>query len=145
MVNNYVPAPKLPVVLPKAEELYDLNFQFPVRELETDKIRLVPLSYLQVTSHCTTTELANAPYIPAFNLRTAFFRSHPAPSQAFALPPPWHPFATVHEFEAHHERDVRSNLALCVFAMLHKSKLANEADPAQCKQQRQCGAVRIQS
>jgi hypothetical protein len=42
-VNNYVPpAPNPPVVLPDPAEPYDVNFCFPVKELETDRVKLVP-------------------------------------------------------------------------------------------------------
>jgi hypothetical protein len=43
VVNNYAPPPKGPLVLPDPDEPYDLNFRYPVRELESDRIKLTPL------------------------------------------------------------------------------------------------------
>ncbi|KDN39671.1 hypothetical protein RSAG8_08699, partial [Rhizoctonia solani AG-8 WAC10335] len=42
-VNNYVPPPpKAPVTLPDPSKPYDVNFCFPVSDLETDRVKLTP-------------------------------------------------------------------------------------------------------
>ncbi|CAE6399745.1 unnamed protein product [Rhizoctonia solani] len=103
VVNNYVPPPpKGPVTLPDPNAPYDLNFRFPVRELESDRLKLVP-------------------FVPSVYGQALFEGMKPHPELVGYLP--WNPFKTLHEFEVHFEQLIRSNPTWCVFAALDKSKL----------------------
>ncbi|CAE6533407.1 unnamed protein product [Rhizoctonia solani] len=103
IVNNYVPPPpKGPVVLPDPNTPYDLNFRFPVRELESDRLKLVP-------------------FVPSIYGQAFFEGMKPHPELVQYLP--WHPFNTLHEFEVHFEEKIRSDPTWCVYAALDKSKL----------------------
>ncbi|CAE6529015.1 unnamed protein product [Rhizoctonia solani] len=102
VVNNYVPPPpKGPVTLPDPNAPYDLNFRFPVRELESDRLKLVP-------------------FVPSIHGQAFFEGMKPCPELVQYLP--WNPFNTLHEFEVHFERLIRSDPTWCVFAALDKSK-----------------------
>ncbi|KAJ1306851.1 hypothetical protein OPQ81_007836 [Rhizoctonia solani] len=103
IVNNYVPPPsKGPVILPNPNAPYDLNFRFPVRKLESDRLELVP-------------------FVPWIHGQAFFEGMRPHPELVQYLP--WNPFNTLHEFEVHFETLIRSDPAWCVFAALDKSKL----------------------
>ncbi|KDN42753.1 hypothetical protein RSAG8_06507, partial [Rhizoctonia solani AG-8 WAC10335] len=102
VVNNYVPPPKGPAILPGPDAPYDLNFRFPVRELESDRLKLVP-------------------FVPSVHGQAFFEGMKPHPELVEYLP--WNPFNTLHEFEIHFERLIRSDPTWCVFAALDKSKL----------------------
>ncbi|KAH7335238.1 acyl-CoA N-acyltransferase, partial [Rhizoctonia solani] len=103
VVNNYVPPPpKGPVILPDPNAPYDLNFRFAVRELESDRLKLVP-------------------FIPSIHGQAYFEGMKPHPELLQYLP--WNPFNTLHEFEIHFEERIRSDPSWCVYAALDKSKL----------------------
>ncbi|KAB5595005.1 hypothetical protein CTheo_1638 [Ceratobasidium theobromae] len=110
IVNNYVPPPpKGPVVLPDPNEPFDINFRYPVRELESDRLKLVP-------------------FVPSVHGQTFFKRlqSHPEIYEYL----PWNPSNTVRDFEEHFETKVRSDPTWFVFAVLDKSKIVpGQADP----------------
>ncbi|KAG9093971.1 hypothetical protein FRC06_011292 [Ceratobasidium sp. 370] len=88
VVNNYIPPPKSRVVLPDPDAPYDLNFRFPVRELESDRIKLTPL-------------------IPSIHGK--------ALSEAIQLHPellrylPWAPSSLVDDYDTHYESLMRSD------------------------------------
>ncbi|KAF8606013.1 acyl-CoA N-acyltransferase [Ceratobasidium sp. AG-I] len=124
VVNNFVPATKSPVTIPNPDEPYDLNFRYPVRELETDRLKLVP-------------------FVPSIYAQPLFEAIQLNPELLYYLP--WHPFKTVHEFELHYERLIRSDPAWCVFAILDKSKLTDETDPSEGKQQTQSCLTSVSS
>ncbi|KAG8748394.1 hypothetical protein FRC10_005941 [Ceratobasidium sp. 414] len=113
VVNNYAPPPKPRVVLPDPDAPYDLNFRFPIRELESDRIKLTPL-------------------IPSTHGK--------ALSEAIQLHPellrylPWAPSALVDDYDTHYESLMRSDPSWCVFAILDKSKLADQTDKMQGKE-----------
>jgi hypothetical protein len=59
-VNNYTPpAPKPPAVLPDPTKPYDLNFCFPIKTLETDRVKLVPLIVRKLFSHIPSPTLTH--------------------------------------------------------------------------------------
>ncbi|CAE6482271.1 unnamed protein product [Rhizoctonia solani] len=110
VVNNYVPPPpKGPAILPDPDAPYDLNFRFPVRELESDRLKLVP-------------------FVPSVHGQAFFEGMKPHPELVEYLP--WNPFNTLHEFEIHFERLIRSDPTWCVFAALDKSKLGPDQGKA---------------
>ncbi|CAE6426205.1 unnamed protein product [Rhizoctonia solani] len=96
VINNYTPPPKKSATLPDPDVPYDLNFRFPVRELESDKLKLVPFVAL-------------------------FEGMKPHPELVQYLP--WNPFNTLDEFELHFEQRIRSDPTWTVYAMLDKSNL----------------------
>lgn len=49
-VNRYQPPAKAAVAIPSWDEPYDLNFCFPVKELENDLVKLVPFVVRSVDS-----------------------------------------------------------------------------------------------
>ncbi|CAE6513793.1 unnamed protein product [Rhizoctonia solani] len=142
VVNNYVsPPPKGPVILPDPNAPYDLNFRFPVRELESDRLKLVPF-VPSIHGQAFFEGLKPHPelvqYLPwnPFNTLHEFeihfeerIRSDPswcvyaAPHPELVQYLPWNPFNTLHEFEIHFEERIRSDPSWCVYAALDKSKL----------------------
>ncbi|CAE6455031.1 unnamed protein product [Rhizoctonia solani] len=110
VVNNYVPPPpKGPVILPDPNAPYDLNFRFPVRELESDRLKLVP-------------------FVASIHGQAFFEGLKPHPELVQYLP--WNPFNTLHEFEIHFEERIRSDPSWCVYAALDKSKLVPDQGKA---------------
>ncbi|KAF8705572.1 acyl-CoA N-acyltransferase, partial [Rhizoctonia solani] len=103
VINNYTPPPpKGPVTLPDPDAPYDLNFRFPVRELESDKLKLVP-------------------FVPSIHGQALVEGMKPHPELLQYLP--WDPFDTLHEFELHFEQRIRSDPTWMVYALLDKSKI----------------------
>ncbi|KAG9110662.1 hypothetical protein FRC07_008173 [Ceratobasidium sp. 392] len=116
VVNNYVPPPKQPVVLPDPDAPYDINFRFPVRVLESDRIKLTPL-------------------IPSIHgkVLSEAIRLHPELLRYL----PWAPALLVNDYDTHYESIMRSDPAWCVYAILDKAKLTDETDKTQGKEQTQ--------
>ena len=145
VVNNFVPANKPPIVLPNPDEPYDLNFRYPVRELETDKLKLVPFVVRTGQLHSGNLQDSFTYHIsqPSIYGQPLFEAIQRNPELLLYLP--WHPFKTAHEFELHYEGRIRSDPAWCVFAILDKSKLTDETDPSHCKRQTQSCVFHIAS
>ncbi|KAG8697547.1 hypothetical protein FRC09_007785 [Ceratobasidium sp. 395] len=116
VVNNYVPPPKPRVVLPDPDAPYDLNFRFPVRELESDRIKLTPL-------------------IPSIHGKALCegIQLHPELLRYLT----WAPASLINDYDTHYERIMRSDPSWCVFAILDKAKLTDETDKTQGKEQTQ--------
>ncbi|KAG8726796.1 hypothetical protein FRC12_023075 [Ceratobasidium sp. 428] len=110
VVNNYVPPPKPRVVLPDSDAPYDLNFRFPVRELESDRIKLTPL-------------------IPSIHGKALCEGIQLHPELLRYLP--WAPASLINDYDTHYERIMRSDPSWCVFAILDKAKLTDETDKTQ--------------
>ncbi|CUA71410.1 hypothetical protein RSOLAG22IIIB_04625 [Rhizoctonia solani] len=113
-VNNYVPPPKAPVTLPDPSKPYDINFCFPVRELETDRVRVTP-------------------FIPHLHA-VALFEAITANPQVMHYMPCSTP-ATLEAFELFCEESYRIDTSRCMFVILDKTKLApgDETDVAKVK------------
>ncbi|QRV74139.1 hypothetical protein RhiJN_02153 [Ceratobasidium sp. AG-Ba] len=116
VVNKFVAPPKSPVVLPDPSAPYDINFRFPVRELESDRIKLTP-------------------FVPSIHSRALREAVELRPDLLQYLP--WPPSSLVNDYDTHYESLMRSDPSWCVFAILDKSKLTEQMDDTQGKQQTQ--------
>ncbi|CAE6426518.1 unnamed protein product [Rhizoctonia solani] len=97
-VNNYVPpAPKLPVLLPDPNKSYNVNFCFPVVELEADRVKL-------------------APFIPRIHAAALFNAIVKAPDTMRYMP--FSTPATLEAFEAFCEDFFRCEPGRCLYVVL---------------------------
>ncbi|KAG8721202.1 hypothetical protein FRC08_015115 [Ceratobasidium sp. 394] len=106
-VNNYAP-PQVdtsPVVLPDPNQPYDLNFCFPVRTLETDRVKLVP-------------------FLPHVHAKAVYDAITKYPQVMHFMP--WPDFATQRAFEEHVEMKGRREPSFCLFVTLNKEGLTEE-------------------
>ncbi|EUC65703.1 GNAT family acetyltransferase, putative [Rhizoctonia solani AG-3 Rhs1AP] len=103
-VNNYVPPPpKAPVTLPDPSKPYDINFCFPVKDLETERVKVTP-------------------FIPHLHAN-ALFNAIVANPEVMRYMPFSTP-ATLEEFEIFCEATFRLDSGRCMFVILDKAKLA---------------------
>ncbi|CAE6335302.1 putative protein YIR042C OS=Saccharomyces cerevisiae (strain ATCC 204508 / S288c) GN=YIR042C PE=4 SV=1 [Rhizoctonia solani AG-1 IB] len=103
-INDYTPpSPKGPINLPDPTKPYDVNFCFPVKDLETDRVKVVP-------------------YIPHLHA-TALFNAITANPEVMRYMPCSTP-ATLEEFEVFCEVSYRLDTSRCLYVVLDKTKLA---------------------
>ncbi|KAG8704485.1 hypothetical protein FRC09_003502 [Ceratobasidium sp. 395] len=112
-VNTYAP-PTLdmtsPIVLPDPNEPYDLNFCFPVKPLETDRIKIVP-------------------FIPRIHAKAVYAAIIQYPQVMHFMP--WPDVPSQREFEELVEVRGRREPGFCLFVTLSKDGLtkSDEEDP----------------
>ncbi|KEP48753.1 putative GNAT family acetyltransferase [Rhizoctonia solani 123E] len=109
-INNYVPPPpRAPVTLPDPGKPYNVNFCFPVKDLETDRVKLTPF-----ISHLHANALFNA-----ITADPEVMRYMPYPN-----------LETLEAFEMFCEETYRSDPSKCMYVVLDKTRLSSgdEAD-----------------
>ncbi|KAF8754625.1 acyl-CoA N-acyltransferase [Rhizoctonia solani] len=114
-VNSYIPPlPKSPIVLPDLSKPYDVNFCFPVKPLETDRVKLVPF----------------IPYLHAAALFNAII-ANPETMRYMPFSTP----NTLEEFEVFCEDFFRRDPGRCLYVVLDKTRLApkDETDSEKAK------------
>ncbi|KAF8597098.1 acyl-CoA N-acyltransferase [Ceratobasidium sp. AG-I] len=106
-VNTYAPPlPKPPVVLPNPNEPYDLNFCYPIKELSSDRVKLVP-------------------YIPHIHAAAVYGSTQTHPEVMHYMP--WPEFPTLESFELHLE-SLRQDPSFCLLVALDKIKATPEIE-----------------
>ncbi|KAG8698365.1 hypothetical protein FRC08_005971 [Ceratobasidium sp. 394] len=106
-VNSYTP-PQVdtsPVALPDPNQPYDLNFCFPVKMLETDRVKVVP-------------------FLPHVHAKAVYEAITKYPQVMHFMP--WPEFATQRAFEEHVEIKGRREPSFCLFVTLNKEGLTKE-------------------
>lgn len=114
-VNNYVPPVPKPATLPNPAEPYDVNFCYPVKELESDRVKLapfIPRLHAAVLFDAISTNLQTMHYMP------------------FSIP------STFERFELFCEEFIRLDPGKVMYVILDKAKLGPgvEEDPDKVKE-----------
>ncbi|KAF8597095.1 acyl-CoA N-acyltransferase [Ceratobasidium sp. AG-I] len=106
-VNTYAPPiPRVLTVLPDPTKPYDLNFCYPIRELSSDRVKLIPF-----IPHNHATAVYGA------------FKTYPEVTRYL----PWLEYPSLESFELRLE-DSRLNTGFCLFVALDKEKATPEVE-----------------
>jgi hypothetical protein len=119
-INDYTPpSPKGPINLPDPTKPYDVNFCFPVKDLETDRVKVVPYIVSKEPPHLFYFTDKAQPHLHA----TALFNAITANPEVMRYMPCSTP-ATLEEFEVFCEVSYRLDTSRCLYVVLDKTKLA---------------------